>query len=800
MSMSVKQKITPQRWTTLWNMVGVRIRKRNRAIKNYNAKSDISALVRVGVDRTVAEKLYSKSLNYHDELLFKKFSSLFRRDIPTVQSWLNAKNVTDAFNKLFNVLNKGDFDETKKKFAELALIFQYYKKGDGYYYEGKVAQNVKLNSLPLKSILSKLGRNESARYSRKGVTELDKSLIFWIEKKTDGEVTTQKFIKLSKNRTSLKVVLSVDSKREYGILRLILEKHFKTYLDTPEVTTSLRKFNRFLSTGISKHFILCGCSYIDSEFRLSIAPSQNRIANVAEFTAYKNKLQSVQSNVEAVSRIRIAYRFKELKKPIFISILTYKDGILGAIILNPDGKRLSSSQKIKFTGDFTSDFGVPPYQFITYDDLGERALYEHFLQSSEVITNKIQLRSNDALRIYQSIISEGLMDTQSTVDEDSRLCVNQYCPLFFVRQWTNRKYCNCGEAFIPGKSVEIRKIEEKKVAKYLVGKITSGKVVQTIRQLLRRKIEVVSTNFSSKTADIIPITNALTEAQLEILKFRYPHCILITSRKDQKELINAGFEVTTLSEVVFQLRTNDDTWLKKEVTRAYGGAFNRARGLCTNSFNRIDNTQFYKTQNVVVKNYGAELFEADCSTLFNYVFGNSVWLGAKYRGVSLPDGMTAFPMLNTDRGCFIWDGKFSEGRSLVMGNFAKNKKYILDAKNNRSIKANGGLKAFIFVSNNKFPTSFEKKYKVLTKNKRIKISFLRASELKEIAEHYRQNESLIHNNSKVRERFIDSMVDLLFSTTKNRKCEIIDPIIVKDILDNNEKYYKSITARKSLSV
>ncbi len=193
------------------------------------------------------------------------------------------------------------------------------------------------------------------------------------------------------------------------------------------------------------------------------------------------------------------------------------------------------------------------------------------------------------------------------------------------------------------------------------------------------------------------------------------------------------------------------------------------------------------------------MFEADCSVILDSILGNSLWLGAKHRGSSVPDGFTAFPILNQKQGCIIWDGKFSQGKSVVMGNFAKNKRYIKAAKTNASIVANGGLKAFVFLSNNPFPKKFNQKYKSLTKGSRIKINFLQGAQLKLISDHYNRFEKVIQNNSIAKRHYIDFLKDLLF-LKKGVQTEIVETKDLKQKLTANSHTLKPIGKKIKLSV
>jgi len=174
-------------------------------------------------------------------------------------------------------------------------------------------------------------------------------------------------------------------------------------------------------------------------------------------------------------------------------------------------------------------------------------------------------------------------------------------------------------------------------------------------------------------------------------------------------------------------------------------------------------------------------------------------LGASSRGQAFPDGITAFPFLDTHKGCFIWDAKFSEGQKVVLGKKEKNENYIKYAKNNFNIKENGGLKGFVFIGNRNAPKNFLREYRKLIGKRRIKVSFIRPEHLLEIFKHYKTNENRINNNLKVKQIFIELMNKIFFSTVRGNKSFVLQNSYLKQSLENNRKKYKSIKEGKPLT-
>ena len=761
----------------------------------------MAALRRAGVSQDIIDDVYTASLQYNDELLFRNLSRFFRRDIETLKVWIKANSPSKAFEKLFNIYNKNNLATAKQKLSELALIFEFYKKGEGQIFTGKCRSRLLPKNFTTTNLRRKLTyAGGNADYIEKGNANFGKERIIWLQKNTDGR-KTDKFIKISRERNNLYVSLSFDSKKEYYIAKNELEKRFDVYLETPELEVDFKKLFNFLKTGVSNHFILSGSTFLDDEFRVSIVPSHNKISNVATLNAYKNKIIADSKRLEYLTRIRLSYLNKTITKPIFVSILTYREGIFGAILLRPDDKKLTTVQRRSLNADFQTDFGTPLNTFLEFKDLDEQTIYRYYLQTTPSKSLKIEARSEKALSIYRDLVADNLLDPDDTSEEIAKVCVNSACREYFKPSWDNKKYCPvCSEILINGKSIEIKKIEEKNIVLFLKKVFTEGDVSITSKKLLSKPIFVAQVIYKNEVSDFIPINKELSDNQIEVLKFRFPHAVIITTRDNKDTLISKGLRAISLWELVYSFKHDSARLIKRLTISSRANSLANMRVLCGTSVKRIVETEYYKERNREVKNLGAELFEAESSILLDYIFGNSLWLGAKYRGTSVPDGFTAFPMLESKKGCFIWDGKFSEGKTLVMGQFAKNRRYIDEAKSNKSIKENGGLKGFLFISNNIFPASFLKKYKPLTKNRKIKIAFIRAGQLQKIVEHYMSHEALILNNSKARNQFINSMMYLFFNTSKNRKCEIIADATIEQLTLENETIFNSLKAGRPLTV
>ena len=788
-----------KKWTIFWKGLDIKIVKRNRTLRTYRVKTDINALKRIGISREVAEEIFQRSQVYNDPLFFHHLSLFFRRDADTTVLWLGAVSKDAAFVKLFELIDPNDLNKTKRKLLEITLVLKYHKKGEGWHYESDLLGS-HLPAFDPKALVMSLNRmDKNAQYRYLGSAMLGPDHLFAIEKAGGGNPSVYKFIKLSPSKRKIGLTLSMDSAKEYYKAKQAVERALGLYFDSPQSKRSLEKFESFLISGESNNFILSGATYFDDTFKISVNPIQKRPANVAVAATFRQKIRASSKKTESIASIRLSHTQKGLSKPVTINILSYRTaGIIGAIHFVPNDRNLSDSRRRKLKEDFDRDFGISLNEYVTYDDLDEIGIYRILLEGTPQRVDHVDLRSSSALSIYKGLLKDSILQPGSTVEEQARFCVNRNCEDRFRVVW-ERKFCaNCGDPLVFGKRLYTQTVDEESIVNYLRAALTKGAVTKFRNMLIKRELFIAKIEDGENVAELIPLTTRLQDHQLEVLKFRYPDLVIITSLDNWEHYNSLGFRTLRLYELIHNIKRRGASLIWKSLEQANASRLAHTRLLARDAVGRITDNSFYGKKNQLSKYLGAEFFEADCSALLNYVFGNCLWLGAKYRGTSVPDGFTAFPLSGSRNGCFIWDAKYGEGRTLQMGNFGKNKTYIENAKKAKSIRDNGGLKGFVFISNKAFPKKFETKYRSLVRNSRVKLTFLSASQLYKITEHFRKYESLISNNEDAKAVFMDSMRAIFFIVNKSQNPRIIQDREVSDLLAVNQAAFRKFKAGRGL--
>lgn len=777
------------------------MRKRGRILKHYNPKKEYPALKQVGVGVEEIDRVRKAFATYHDELLFRKFSLFFRRDPPTIQRWTGAADPSAAFIRLFHIFQRNELRRLEKRFQELFLLHKLNEKGEGRKYEaahGRSGSVLKFDPVRFSRLLNR--RDERASFTVLPRIQFGEWTILPLLKKGSGS-PVYKFIKLDKKDRKLLVRISADSPKEIELIRSVLNNAFRIYLDTPQVHATFDRLAQFLKTGDASHFLLTGGTYFHDEYRISVLPKYGRPQNIASCSSYSGRLANVSKPEAVFTQMRLLHKEIRARSQVFIDFRTpQSSSIIGAVLLNLNDRRLNSEERERIARDFRSDFELPLNEFIEYEDVPEEDVYKKLLQNIPKQPTEFELRSERSLRIYRELVSAGLLPWKVQTNQ-ARFCTKQDCRAAYQTKY-NQKTCPvCGENMLAGRATVVEDIDEKRVADFAatICQQLGFQTTQFKRRLLTRDILVVEIRNGDDFIELVPISKALTDNQTEILRLRYPSLVLLTSRDDAAELRQKHFETRELSNFAYSVRKpGAQAYVKRLLADSRGERPTHLTNHASGCRLRFVDDSVYLEKNKASKNFGAELFEADCSVLLSCIFGNSIWLGARKRGKALPDGVTAFPVTGTRNGCFVWDAKFSSTDRVVLGSHDKNRKYISEARANETVAANGGVKGFLFVGNKPAPKTFTGLSRQLVGNKRIKLSYWEMKHLRTLFDHFRAHQTVINSNNDVRDVFVDAVKELLFKTAGRKRAFAMTDEFLDGVMTRSADEYQRLAGARQL--
>jgi len=774
--MSAKYSTKPAQWTAFWKSLAVQPEKRSRLSKySYGILSKRASrpLKNIGVSTEQIEKAVAHFAKYSDTTVFYNFSRFFRIDPATVKYWVGEQDVTTAFGKIVRVFQRNTLKQLKKRLAELHWLHQYNRKGEGWTFEAEFTKRKSIYGIDL-ARLTRLLNKADERYTYRGVAKFRVGDELFLCLTRSAERPIPKFVVLQRTQDKLLMHISADTRKEVGLIKVGLRNEFGVLIDSVEQSGSFTRLKSFLRSGKSRHFWLVGVTLLQDQFRIMISPKFNVPIQVADYSLYQERLVNMLDPATSLVQVRLHHLPTATRRPVSVDVRNHQTSeIVGAVLLDLNDRKLNRNQRKILQADFQTDFGVPLGTFLRTNDLTGIEIYDRLLQTTLRKGTDFNLRSPGSLKIVRGLVDQGLIEWPVKCQDQPRYCTNRICTRRYEAVSSGKHCDTCGEILLPGKEITVNKINERRVADYVSGVLSTWEMDHLLlkRKVLGRTIYAIEIDIDGKNIQLIPATKPFSVDQLAIIRLRYEGAYLLSSREDVQSLVAANLGSQELSRFVYELDNKSRARIVRKLNDHAFSQLTHVRNEADSCKKRLADNRTYAAKERRIKNLGAELFEADVAVILRYIFGNSIWLGARTRGSALPDGMTALPVTGNKNGCFLWDAKYGRGQKVRLG------------------------KAMLFISNTAGPKNFESKYKKLLKRHRIgkfKILFVTSKQLLKLYEHFRKFEDDIMSNQAIHNGFVKSMKSLLFSTVGGKTAVKVTDGQVSDMVTSNETQFRRL--------
>ncbi|MGB7202335.1 MAG: hypothetical protein WBD16_08695 [Pyrinomonadaceae bacterium] len=795
--------IKTQSWTNLWKKLGVPIhpKKKQRQIndvKNINTRQK-KRLRRLGIEKDLINRVANELDAFKEPLLFYKFCEFFLHDTFTMQEYLGGKSPKDAFNKLFNIFKRNNFDELKERLFIITIFHKRNKKGEGRIYFSKAKSKIPLKRINTGKITGVLNHSSDVDY---GVVQ--DTLVFKNSDKNDERVIcivkgkteqVNKFISITKSNGYFTVRLSFDTNAEYNRVKAQIEKALGTFLDSNEQSGDITKFRDFIKTGTSSVFEMIGVNIEDNDLFVSLNKTSHAQTTLQDSSFWKTiKNDATPEDKIWKITLRTGDSSNRLKFPL--SILTRRQGVLGAVFVKLEDRGLRADQRKRINTQFETEFAFPLNTFISneiYDS--EEEYFKHYLQKDKRLPKRLEARSPRALEIYKE-----LLELKIITDQRERLFGERFCTQCSQKYKPQgvRSYCDgCGATTFSGKDHEIANISEHAAATFILKKITEKLNIKGDVKSRRYEgtiLQTISLNIDDIDLKIIIQGTSLSADKIKLIKLKSPARFVITALTNKSNLASENIIAEDLYSILFNLSKGGGTQINNLIVEARKKTFSRVRENAQESRQHILDDDFYQKK----KTHGPGLFEAHISTMLHEIFGNSVWLGSANPGAKVPDGITAVPLMDSKKGCFIWDAKYTKKKEATTNPEKKDAEYIRIAKRSDSVSRNGGLKAFIYISNKDHPKNFVAKYSKRIGLNHFRYIFMKTSQLAKIYDHFQKHGGIFTSDPRTKETFAAKWSHYLFSGAKKNggKVLVMTDNQVDALLTELEKQYSLITAPK----
>ena len=785
-----------------WKKIGIIISvNQDKFIRNFNQEKYVKKLTRSGVTLTDINYIMKKfnSLTTNSDIIeFYRISEFYLKSPSTAQKFFKSKTRPATYRKLINTYCGLSLEDVKTVLFNLSLVYRWEIKGRGsIFYAKKISKRIAIKNIKARDITYHLNRHEDATTYRTFKSFIYNKYRVIPFKRERDEFETYKFIAIKELKKRLEIFITYDSDKEIQIIKNSLSLRIKTFLEIPELRADFSRLLKFIISGASTNFMLIGIKLRKDDYTVTAFPTTRKHQSISQLDFFKRFGDNI--NEENVLEMLIQHKSIEGKNTFRIEINSILNGnLLGALYIRFVDSKLDDNEIKIIEKDFKADFGVQLRRFIISKKLSNQDICRIYLHNpNNKVRKKIDLHIPEAFTIYNSIKRYGLLPRNKEKSDNKGYCFNSRCRRRHEIQW-HRAYCeNCQSLLFPGKTVIIPRIDQPQIINFLKQYFAEQNIPYQVfpKYILSKKHLLIQITLNGEQVQFLPLSRKLSDNEIEIISFRFP-ALIILDTKGQFDASHDSRAITTIDLYKFYFEIiikNNGNYLISILRTLNSKKIERIRSMGYLASNRITNYHFYKGKNNVYPNYGAELFEADCSAILNYIFSNSIWLGTAQRGQKVPDGISSLPLRTRQRdGCIMWDAKFAESARVTIGSASKYAHYVKDGKANKTIKSNGGLKAFIFIGNKCPPKCFNRNFKKVAKARRnLKFNFMSNHQLHQIFEFYKKNEPHINSSDQIRIIFFTMIKEVLFKK-KNKKTvvEIIENIKLSKLLRETQNSIK----------
>ncbi len=586
-----------------------------------------------------------------------------------------------------------------------------------------------------------------------------------------------KFVILDPVLKTFNIVVHSDNERR-TILNYISKKiKLKILFDYGDLNVSKDKFSKlFVSepTRIPIISITYGNSKLPTGAKIMIQgnPALNPINRAL---AFLNPNVVEANDISNIKRFTILFE----GQPVSIAIDKIIDELnLGYCKLRIPERGLDFEFREKLIRKFNSDFQIPINKYFLF---GEGNIdYKTIIN---FLLNQKNVNLKDKPIVYRRTLDQmyniGLLEKPK--EHPERFCVNQRCDRRYRSTW-KRGLCICEkELVIFGTSFSV-KINAEYVTNFIIDYLNSKnlKFTKAKRTFNKRKRDVIEIYTPRGNVTIIPVKSTKVEPELlDYLRDNEINSVLVPypNTTETQEIRNRKHGVIPVSELVY-------TKLYEQTKDPLLAEIN---GTIDNAIDRTVNNYEYAIARLEMKSgYDYHLFEKDMYSLIHFISPIAQRLGDDLIGKRVSDGLVSIPLDEERRFCVTWDCKYTSDIYNFREPYKKTVTYLQKLSKLPIVRAFGGLRTFVFISNNPSEKRFRKFCRRLIKNYkwRGKLVLLRSSQLISLSKHFKSIRYNVTSSPELRSRYYGDLANLFYMS--GRKIHIINDDEVANI--TNQTY------------
>ncbi len=543
-------------------------------------------------------------------------------------------------------------------------------------------------------------------------------LIYWIlRQRSDQDEPSWPLNKRQKHFATKVIVLDLSnkqlrlvfhSKTERRIVIGFLQKNLKMVLtaEQPDILVKKNDLKAAISTeSLASSFPITRVNFkmtnLAGHPRLTVrdGADKNSVAN-----AIKMLEDSKQISVDDISVIESLNLLLD-GTPVNVKVVASKAGYYKLVI--PE-RNLTFAIRSDILSEFESASRLPINKFFTFEDVPVRSL-----EAINNILNSKMVCLSEEPPIYKSVLEDlyelGLL--QKPEKESRRFCVNPKCNRAFVNTWAKGTCAECGNKMrIRGVYFSI-KANKPKIREFLLSSLKNEQfsAVTGVRSINHKRTPVIEIYTPRGSVLVIPdYSTKINPALLDQVQYSDTSVVFAPYpfTSETETIRRRGHGIVAISELAWDYLSDSRTGrFSSEIDRCLDSFILRVMESGKNSLERIE----------AKKEYDFHKFEEDVFSLIHVILPTAQRLGDQFIGKKVPDGIASVPLTGKKRFCITWDCKYSDTEYNLVEKPSKTIHYLKKLPELSVVRNLGGLRSFVFVSNNMNGARFGRYVKKLLK-------------------------------------------------------------------------------------
>lgn len=499
--------------------------------------------------------------------------------------------------------------------------------------------------------------------------------------------------------TRKQIRLIVHNRNESRLMISFLQKHLQLLLSAQVSDEKVNKddLNAFLTDeSLTSSFPIVEVSFVKSNLagqpRITIRDSSTKDSVAGAIEMLRSSDLISVNDIAKIDSFSVLFN----GRPTRIKVVGTKSGHFKLLI--PE-RSMDLPLEDGVLNNFEKKTGLPINRFFTFE--GNPVNLHEVINS---ILNRKTVSPYEEPPVFRYVLEElyGIGLLQKPEKENRRYCVNQNCNRKFKNTWAKGTCGGCGERLrISGVYFTIKE-HKSNVGKFIYSqlRLNGFDAVNGQRWINKHRTNVFETYTTRGSVLVIPnYSSKISPSLLSYLEYNDAAVIFVPypSTSETQLIREKGHGVVTITDLATnQLSGANFGTFSSEIERCLDSLIQRVQANGRAALKRITEEQ----------EYDFRMFEQDIFSLLHVILPSAQRLGDQFIGKKVSDGIAAIPLREGKRFCVTWDCKHSSTIYRLTEEPGKTIRYLKKLPELPVVRNLGGLRSFVFISNNMDVNSF----------------------------------------------------------------------------------------------